>query len=204
MTTGNWIFVEPASWVTADKLPELKELLENQAEGAGPLPAASPGKAALSVKPGSLRRIKVFAEMDERQLESFLGYMEVLRFKQFAKVVRKGDHGDAIFFVLEGEVRAFTMIDGKETTLSTMSTGDSFGEISVLDHGPRSADVVANRESVLLKISSSRIERLLREAPALAAPFLYSLSRSIVGRMRGLTKKYEDSIHLSRLGREIS
>jgi hypothetical protein len=51
---------------------------------------------------------------------------------------------------------------------------------------------------VLLRISAPSFDKLVREAPALATLFLYSLSRSIVGRVRGLTRKYEDSIHWSR------
>ena len=103
-----------------------------------------------------------------------------------------------MFMVLEGELRALTLVDGKESTLSTMGVGDFFGEISLLDHGPRSADVIANQNSVLLKISTASFEHLIREAPALALPFLFALSKSVVGRVRTLTKRYEDSIHFSR------
>jgi CRP-like cAMP-binding protein len=142
-----------------------------------------------SLKPGSLRRIKLFAELEEPQLEVFVQMMEVLSFKQFATVVKAGDHGDSMYLVLEGEVRARNMIEGRETTL----------EVALLDHGPRSADVVANQDSLLLRISAQSIERLVRESPAVAAPFLHALSRAIVGRVRGLIKKYQDSIQFSRL-----
>ena len=138
--------------------------------------------------------MKVFAGMEEAQLQSFVNYMEVQRFPQFSTVVRKGEHGDAMYLILEGEVRAFTLIGDKETTLSTMGVGEYFGEISLLDHGPRSASVATNTHSVLLRISSSSFDKLVREAPALATVFIYSLSRSIVGRVRLLTRKYEDTI----------
>jgi CRP-like cAMP-binding protein len=124
--------------------------------------------------------------------------MEVQRFKQFSTVVRKGEHGDAMYLILEGELRAFTVIRDKETTLTTMGVGDFFGEISLLDQGPRSASVAANVDSVLLRIPATSFDRLVREAPALATLFIYSLSRSIVSRVRILTRKYEDSILWSR------
>src|SRR2546422_10972912 len=91
--------------------------------------------------------MKVFADMDDKHLESFLQYMEILKFKQFGDVVRKGEHGDAMFLVLEGELRARVIIEGKESILSTIQIGEFFGEISLLDHGPRSVDVVANEDS---------------------------------------------------------
>ena len=152
----------------------------------------------IGIKPGSLRRIKIFADLEEDHLETFLRYLEVLSFKQFSEVVHKGDHGDAMFMVLEGELRARLMIDGKESTLTTIGVGESFGEISLLDHGPRSADVVANQDSVLLKLSAATFEKLVPEAPELAAPFLFAVSRSVAVRVRILTKRYEDSIHWSR------
>ena len=187
------------AWQKASEVVELKVVLQRKARDVvargDTAFITSPGHG---IKPGTLRRIKVFASMEEKQLESFVHYMEVVRCRQFTHVVRKGEHGDAMFLVLEGELRALTMVDGKESTLSTMTTGDFFGEISLLDQGPRSADVVANQESVLLKVSTAAFERLVAEAPALALPFLLALSRSFVGRMRNLTKRYEDSIHFSR------
>ena len=104
-----------------------------------------------------------------------------------------------MYLVLEGELRARVIVDKKETTLSTMTVGDFFGEISLLDEGPRSADVIANSDSRLLKISSAAFASLMREAPALAASFLYGLSKSIGARVRVLTQKYQDSIHFSRI-----
>ena len=100
--------------------------------------------------------------------------------------------------VLEGELRALAMVDGKESILSTMAPGESFGEISLFDQGPRSLDVVANKESLLLRVSSDAFHLLLKESPALAVPFLLALSRSVVGRVRSLTKRYEDSVRFLR------
>jgi hypothetical protein len=200
---NTWLYLDhQKQWLQASQVPELKMFFKSPAAGSSST-AAAPA-AARGIKPGTLRRIKLFADLEEAQLETFVQLMEVLEFKQFATVVQAGDHGDAMYLVLEGELRARNLIDGRETTLGTMSVGDFFGEVALLDHGPRSADVIANEPSVLLKISSASIDRLLRESPSVAAPFLYALSRSIVGRMRGLLKKYQDSIHFSRLGGAVS
>lgn len=196
-----WVYLDQnRGWSQASQVPELKLLFPSRSKAAAKgeakdTPAADGG---IGIKPGSLRRIKIFADMEEKHLEAFQQYLEVLSFKQFSEVAHKGDHGDAMFMVLEGELRARLMIDGKESTLTTIDVGESFGEISLLDHGPRSADVVANRDSVLLKLSAATFEKLVREAPELGAPFLFAVSRSVAGRVRVLTKRYEDSIHWSR------
>jgi hypothetical protein len=192
----SWLFLHDSGrWTKAEDLPELKGLFSKKTDSR----QSGEGSASDSIPPGLLRRLKVFAGMEEAQLRSFVSYMDVQRFKQFSTVVRKGEHGDAMYLILEGELRAFALIDDKETTLSTMGVGDFFGEISLLDQGPRSASVAVNTDSVLLRIPVSSFDRLVREAPALATLFIYSLSRSIVGRIRNLTRKYEDSIHWSRV-----
>lgn len=193
VSRNSWVFREDkAEWVRAIELPELKVLFKSKPATSGqPLPDHG-------ITPGSLRRIKIFAEMDETQLMSFLHYLEILRLLPNAPVFLKGDHGDAMFLVLQGEVRARLLVSGRESTLSTMGVGECFGELAIIDEGPRSADVIANVESVLLKISSSSLKRLLQEAPALAAPFLIGLNKIITSRVRALTKRYEDSILFAR------
>jgi hypothetical protein len=199
VSADTWIFAaEKHDWLRAAQLPELTLLFARRSSAAGATPASSSAPPD-RIKAGSLRRIKILADMEEKQLESFVQFMEVVAVRQFAEVFRKGEHGDAMYLVLEGELRARVLVDKKETTLSTMTTGDFFGEISLLDEGPRSADVIANSDSRLLRISSAAFSRVMREAPALAASFLYGLSKSIGARVRVLTQKYQDSIHFSRL-----
>ncbi len=191
-----WVFSEAeGEWTRAGDLAVLKALFKSK--GSAPAAASVPG-----ITPGSLRRMKIFADMDERQLASFLQYMEVLKLLPNAVVFSKVEHGDAMFLVLQGEVRARVMVGGRESTLTTMSVGECFGELAVVDEGPRSADVVANSESVLLKISAGALKRLFQEAPALAAPFLLGLSKTITSRVRHLTKRYEDSILFARTSRQ--
>jgi hypothetical protein len=187
-----WVHSEQrGEWAKAGDMVELKGLFKSKA--SAPSAATTPG-----INPGSLRRIKILADMSEPQLASFLKYMEVLKLAPNTTVCKKGDHGDAMFLVLEGELRARTMVGGRESTLATITVGECFGEMAVIDEGPRSADVVANGECVLLKISGAALKRLFQEAPALAAPFLMGLSKTISTRVRAITKRYEDSILFAR------
>jgi CRP/FNR family cyclic AMP-dependent transcriptional regulator len=188
-----WVFREDKDeWARAGDISELKILFKSKATGTT---AAAPMHG---ITPGALHRIKIFSDMDEKQLGSFLQYMEVLQFPANSPVFQEGEKGDSMFLVLQGEVRARAMLDGRESTLSTMGVGECFGELAVIDESPRSADVIANVESILLKISSGALKRLFQEAPALAAPFLLGLNKTITGRVRKLTRRYEDSIQLAR------
>jgi hypothetical protein len=189
---NTWVFSEQRrEWARAGEMIELKGLFKSTV--GTPSAAVGPG-----ITTGSLRRIKILADMDERQLTSFLQYIEVLRLPPGATVFKKGDHGDAMFLVLEGELRARVMVGGQESTLTTMTLGECFGEMALIDAGPRSADVIANQECVLLKISAAALKRVFQEAPALAAPFLLGLSKTISTRVRTLTKRHEDSVLFAR------
>lgn len=188
-----WVFREnKGEWARAADISELKMLFKSRTTGAG---QAAP---AHGITPASLRRIKIFADMDERQLASFLQYMEVLKVPANTTVFTRGEHGDSMFLVLQGELRARTMVGGRESTLTVMGVGECFGELAVIDESPRSADVIASVESVVLRISSGALKRLFTEAPALAAPFLLGLNKAITSRVRTLTKRYEDSILFAR------
>jgi CRP-like cAMP-binding protein len=153
---------------------------------------------AASLTSATLRRIKLFKGLEDTQFDSLIRYLEVMRVPQFSHIVRQGQHGDAMYIVLQGEVRALSIVEGKESILATMVSGDCFGEISLLDQGPRSVDVIANKDSTLLKLSSAVFERLVREEPALALPFTLALSREVVDRLRRTTRRYEDSIRFIR------
>ncbi len=194
VTANTWVFREKdANWSRASDLTELKVLFKSKLP-----PGAAASADALGIQPGSLRRIKMLADVDEKLLASLLTYVEVVKVPPFGTVVNKGDHGDALFMVLEGEVRARVMIGGQETTLATLGVGECFGELAILDHGPRSADVIANQPSILIKVSAGALKKMFAEAPALAAPFTFALARVLSQRVRLLTKRYEDSIHFSR------
>jgi CRP-like cAMP-binding protein len=189
-----WIFVERDNgWFKAADVPELKMFFRRKyphAEGKRP--------AADEVTPSALRRIKALAEMTDEQLSSLLGFIEIVRVRPFTHLVRKGEPGDAMFGVLEGEVRSSINVDGKECALATLGPGGVFGEISLFDKGPHAADIISNEESLLVKISADAVATISREDPQAALAMLMGLIKATAGRVRTLTKRFEDSVHVAR------
>jgi len=189
--SDTWVYCDRrGTWNQAASLEELKQMFDPSRGRPGHLAHA----VRAGVNPDVMLRIKVLADFNEAQLQSFLRYMEIVTLESLSVVVREGEPGDAMFLILEGECRVRVLRRGKESILATLKAGDFFGEVSLLDNGPRSADVVANERSTLLKISTSSFAKLRREAPALAEPFLHALSRILVGRLRSVNKRYVDSV----------
>jgi CRP-like cAMP-binding protein len=84
-----------------------------------------------------------------------------------------------------------------DTTLRRISTGEFFGEVGMFLQSTRQADVVAETNARLLRISSNALQLLIREAPALAGPLLFSLAVTMArhvgedkqGASRGVTRE---------------
>ena len=99
-----------------------------------------------------------------------------------------------MYLILQGELRVRITVGGSEKTLATLGAGEFFGDISLFDQGPRSADVVANTDSVVVKISASGFDEMARQAPELATPFLRAIGRTLSARIRADNKRYSGSV----------
>lgn len=198
---NTWVYSEQTdTWAKASNVPDLSLFFRGRAGGTARAVSADAGPTPLvqGIRPGMLRRVKILADMTDQQLGRFVQFMEVKQIRQFNDVVKQGEHGDAMFLILEGEVRVRLMIAQKETTLTTLAAGEFFGEMTLFDQGPRSADVVANNDSTLLKISHSAFTKLISDAPDLATPFLLGVCRTLTARMRADNKRYRDTINFAR------
>ncbi|MFM1943549.1 MAG: cyclic receptor protein, partial [Verrucomicrobiota bacterium] len=196
---GTWVHVMPLdNWVRADAIPELRSFFQVNIASVsvcrGPEGEAGEG----GIRPGMLRRIKVLACLGDAELGRFVDFMDVIRVRQWDNVVYEGSPGDAMFFILEGEVRVRLMIADRESILATLQAGEFFGEVALFDHGARSADVVANTDCLLLRIPSGAFQRLVEDNPDLAAPFLLAMGRSLIARLRADNRRYRDSIVFAR------
>ncbi|MBI1840012.1 MAG: cyclic nucleotide-binding domain-containing protein [Verrucomicrobia bacterium] len=192
---NTWIFSEAQQrWTPAAQATELQLFFG----GDGPAPSASTGGGGVAIKPGSLRRIKLLADLTDAQLETFAKTLEQVDIRQWTELVKQGQTGDAMFFILSGELRVRLMIAGKESVLTTLGTGEFFGEMALFDDGPRSADVIANQDSTLLKLTAAALRQLRVASPQVAADFLLAVGRSLSARIRADNKRFRDSVNFAR------
>ena len=94
-------------------------------------------------------------------------------------IARQGEIGTGFFVVVDGTVRVVR--DGE--LVARLGSGEFFGELSVLDGGPRVAQVVADGPTRCLALASWDFDRVLREEPAVAL----SVLRVVAGRLREVT-----------------
>ncbi len=91
-------------------------------------------------------------------------------------IARQGEIGTGFFVIADGSVRVVR--DG--TVIARLGPGEFFGELSVLDGGPRIAQVVADAPTRCLALASWDFERVLRDEPGVAL----SVLRVVAGRLR--------------------
>jgi len=185
-----WVFARrDGSWRRAGDVLELQMCFS---PGAAPgLPSISDTPLGAGISPGSLRRIRVLSHMTDAQLDHLARFMELHHAPQWTVVVKQGEPGDGMYLILKGELRARVKAGDQETILSTFEVGDFFGDLSLFDRGPRSADVIANEDSTVLKLSTAAFDRLTQEAPALATIFLQATARTLAARIRADNKRFD-------------
>ena len=199
VTADTWVFVgKTGTWQKAAEVPELQMFFSKARAKAAAAGGAPNETSPRGLDARALRRVKILGEMTDEQLERFAQHVELVQAPQWTVIVKQGEAGDTMFLILDGELRVRINVAGRETILATLGTGEFFGDISLFDQGPRSADVVANTDSTLVKISASGFDELAKAAPDLATPFLRAIGRTLSARIRADNKRYGGSVKLGQ------
>jgi predicted GNAT family N-acyltransferase len=98
-------------------------------------------------------------------------------------LLNKGDGGNALYLILEGAVEVSITQHGQRHVLTTLGTGQLFGEAAFLLQTPRSADVHAIADTLLLSISNQAFDELSENSPSVAIKMLRNLSRTLCLRL---------------------
>jgi hypothetical protein len=197
VTADTWIYAaHNGSWQKATDVPELQMFFRSKGEANASCTSAM--TTPRGIDPRALRRIKILSGLTDDQLEHFTQFVEVEEIPQWSVIVKQGDPGDAMYFILEGELRVRISLLDKETILATLGPGEFFGDVSLFDQGPRSADVVANHDSLVVKFPAAAFEKLVKEAPDIATSFLRAVGRTLSARIRTDNKRYGDAIKFTR------
>ena len=183
VTPQTWVHTASRNcWVRAKDFPSLREHFPDAADTA-----YVPRHGAITVE--ELRKFPVFARLSLRDLQQFLRFGQLQEAGAGDYVVEKGAPCDAAYFVVSGEVRARLIAGHKEATLARIAEGEFFGEIGMFMQATRTADVVAESETRLLRLTAQAFESMIAEIPQLAAPLIYAMAQSMARRVAGDDEK---------------
>lgn len=122
--------------------------------------------------------------LSQAELAILESHLEQIEFEAGAPLFRSGERADSLFVLRRGCVSVTLQGSLGRRRLASFSQGVVFGELGLLDGGPRSADVFADEASIVLKLTHTAFERIRAENSELAAKLLFNLGVEIAIRLR--------------------
>lgn len=151
---------------------------------------APSGGTELVVRPEDLAVFEAFESLPAASLEAFLRATRGRLVRAGATIVRQGAAAHACFLLLSGEVDVIkTATDGGSWILGRLSPGSIFGQISLVDHVPRTASIVAAEEARVIEVDRDVFEAMLARTDDVAQALREQVARSGIRQLRRATKR---------------
>ncbi|PWR17891.1 Crp/Fnr family transcriptional regulator [Zavarzinia aquatilis] len=140
-----------------------------------------------------LTRHFLLRDVPEKVLDDLIAFSSTHTYADDQIIFAKGDDGDGLYGILEGQVRIFAGdAEGREITLNILGVGDLFGEIALIDGKSRSADAAAIGPTTLFHMPRRHFVPYLRQSPDLC----FSLLEILCARVRWTSSVIEDRAFL--------
>jgi CRP/FNR family cyclic AMP-dependent transcriptional regulator len=138
----------------------------------------------------ALANIHLFRGLAPKGLQRIAEIASEETFARNAVIFREGEEGDKLYLLLEGKVRISREVSGMgEEALAVLGPGDAFGEMSLVDDFPRSADARVHEKCRCLVLSRESMEDLLFLDKDLAYEFLWNTVKVLSARLRETNDK---------------
>ena len=132
-----------------------------------------------------LARVDLLSTLTSAEIEAFKSHTQHATYTRGKIIFREGDPGKELFIVTRGRVSAYIgQSGGGDIRLVTFAPGTVFGELAILDAGPRSASVIADDDVICYVLSGEQFAALAGDAPAVAIKLLAGLGRELSWRLR--------------------
>lgn len=127
-----------------------------------------------------LRQVSLFRACSDKELANIASICDVVHSKEGEVLCQEGKVGGEFFVIADGKAE----VTLKKKHLATVGAGSFFGEMSLLDHGPRAATVTAASDMTLLVLDPRQFDSLLKETPSVA----YKVMKTLAERLREVEK----------------
>ena len=128
----------------------------------------------------TLRRVPLFSDFEDTELEQIAGTVANRRFGKHQFIVREAEPGDTFYIIVSGSVSVSRIApDGRETILSILKEGDFFGEMSMFDSSLRSASIKTLTDVEVGQINQADFLSLLDRNPKIGRLLVIELSERL-------------------------
>ena len=122
-----------------------------------------------------LSRVRLFEGLNGADLRHIVNVSGVVSHEAGKTIIKEGDSGVGFELILEGEVR----VARKGRTVARLGPGDFFGEMALIDEGPRTASIIATSEVTTIGIASWDFKPLVKTRPGMAWALLVHLTKRL-------------------------
>ena len=133
-----------------------------------------------------LAEVDLFKDYSDRELEVLGEYLETVEHSPGEAIFRQGDKGDRLCILVRGRVDiVIDLPDGKaQKKLLSLCAGTIFGEMAIIDKGPRAASVVPSTDITTHHLLESELSRLRKDYPELEHRLSMGLAKELSKRLR--------------------
>ncbi len=137
-----------------------------------------------------LKKVSLFETLLEHELAKI---EKICRSESAAKdtvILKEGEAGDRCYIIIKGQVRISKFIPHiGEEALAVLKEGEYFGEMSLIDNFPRSANAIANSDVELLAINKTDLDKILIMDRDLGYKLLWAFTKTLSKRLRETNEK---------------
>jgi uncharacterized membrane protein len=134
----------------------------------------------MSTNVAMLSDVPLFQLIDDQERATLAELMTMCAFERGETIFEEGQPGESLYLIHNGRVQVFCHSDsGEKIILGDNESGDVFGEISLLDGGPRTASAVAVEATQTLTINREKLYELVRRQPHVAIDLLTVMGRRL-------------------------
>lgn len=127
-----------------------------------------------------LQRVSLFHEVEPDELERIASLLTPKECRKDQHIVTQDEPGDALYIIARGRVKVVLFGDnGREVILTILKAGEFFGEMSLVDDQPRSANVIACDDAQVLILKREAFNNHLLNSPKTALNVMAELSRRL-------------------------
>lgn len=133
--------------------------------------------------------IPMFSDLSPDNLETLATMVQYRRYQKGSFIVGQNEHGSAMFLLVAGRVKvSVASPEGKELVLNYLEAPAHFGEMALVDGGPRSSDIIAVTDVEAFALDAKDLTAAIQVQPRLALSLIATLSR----RLRQTINRLED------------
>jgi len=133
--------------------------------------------------PEALAGVPLFSGLSKRHLKHVAALAREEEFDEGETLAEQGEPGETFYVLMQGEAK----VERGGRKIAQLLPGDFFGEIALIDGGPRTATVVAETPIQTMTIHRKRFQKMLEEDPSIVVQMLEELSRRLRNQQRSLT-----------------